>query len=45
MPRKGGERGGGGSKTFFRPFGPQVGLKIRGGGGGAPGNAPGVFFL
>ena len=23
-------------KTFFRPFGPQFGLKMRGGGGGVP---------
>ena len=28
----GGERGGVVSKTFLRPFGPQFGLKIRGGG-------------
>ena len=28
-------------KFFFRPFGPQFGLKIRGGGGGSPGPSPG----
>ena len=35
-------RGGGGLKNFFfRPFGPQVGLRIRfGAGGGSPGPLP-----
>ena len=31
--------GGGSQKTFIQPFGPQFGLKIRGGGG--PGPSPG----
>ena len=49
---RGGEGGGGASrpgdkgvvrsqKTFFRPFEPQFGLRIRGRGGGGGGNAPG----
>ena len=44
---KGGERGGGGGgvavskNIFFRPFGPQFGLRIRAGwGGGAPLDPP-----
>ena len=39
----GGRWGGGGPpKNFFRPFGPQFGLKIGGGGqGGPPGPFPG----
>ena len=44
-------RGGGGgavSKIFFRPFGPQFGLEIRGGGEGrgpSPGSANGEVTL
>ena len=34
--RGGGGGGGGLPKNFFRPFGPQFSLKIRGGGGGPP---------
>ena len=45
MPRKGGERGGGGGqKHFFGPLGLRGVLKL-GGGGGSPGSATGVFFL
>ena len=32
---------GGGKKSFFRPFGPQFGPKIWGGGAGPPGPSPG----
>ena len=32
--------GGGLKKNFFRPFGPQFGLKISGGGGKPPGLLP-----
>ena len=35
-------------KIFFRPFGPQFGLQIRGGGGGAgpsPGSATALFQI
>ena len=35
------EEGGGLKKFCFRPFGPQFGLKIRGGGAVPPGLAPG----
>ena len=39
-PSDKGEWGGGRSqKCFFRPFGPQSGLKHKGGGGGSPGSA------
>ena len=45
MPRKGGEReGGGGKKHFFGPLGLRLGLKL-GGGGGARLDPPlGLFF-
>ena len=33
-------RGAAVSKKFFRPFGPQFGLKIRGAGAGGPGTSP-----
>ena len=36
-PEISGGESGGGLRIFFRPFGPQFGLRIWGGGGGAPG--------
>ena len=39
--REGGGGEGGGLQKLFRPFGPQFGLKIRGGPGGGPGPTPG----
>ena len=41
-------RGGPVSKKFFRPFGPQFGLRIKGGGGPpdpSPGSATDINFL
>ena len=48
--RKGGRRSGGGlqktQKIFFRPFGPQFGLKIRGNPGPpGPSPSPALFFF
>ena len=37
----GGGGGGGAKKNFFRPFGPQFALTIRGEGSGPPGPSPG----
>ena len=36
-PEISGGESGGGLRIFFRPFGPQFGLRIWGGGGGCPG--------